>query len=95
MFRLLARIIYVGLLLIEALVAGRFILLLINASSENTLVEQALHYSGIFVSPFRGIVDDTLALGTLRFDLTSIVALVFYMILAFVAMEMIKAFSAE
>lgn len=95
MFRLLARILYVGLLFIEALVAGRFILLLINASMENSLVAKALEWSNYLVSPFRGIVDDSLVLGNLRFDLTSIVALVFYMILAFVAMEMIKAFSAD
>jgi hypothetical protein len=95
MFRLLARLIYTLLLLVEALVAARFILLLINANTDNSLVAQAMKYSNYLVSPFKGIVDDTLALGNLQFDLTSIVALVFYMILAFVAMEMIKAFSAD
>ncbi len=93
MFRLVARIIYTVLLLIEALVSIRFVLILVNANKNNEIVNLVMKNSEYFIQPFKGIVDDILIFGSLRFELTSIIALVFYMILAFVAVEMIKAFS--
>ena len=86
MFRLIARIIYTALLFVEALVATRFILKLINANQENELVALVMQYSEHFVRPFRGIISDSLTVGSLSLDLNSIIDLVFYMILSFVKM---------
>lgn len=93
MFRLVARLLYTILLVIESLIAMRFIIKLINANSDNKFVALVLEHSERFVKPFEGIVSNSLSLGNLSIDLNSIVALVFYMIFAFVAIEMIKAFS--
>ncbi len=93
MFKLLARIAYTILTLIEALVAIRFVLLLIKANPNNELVALVLKYSEYFVKPFYGITNDVLNVGGIVFDLTSIIALVFYMVLAFVAIELVRAFS--
>lgn len=93
MFKLLARIAYTILTLIEALVAIRFLLLLIKANKSNELVAFVMKNSEYFVKPFYGITTDVLNIGGILFDLTSIVALVFYMVLAFVATELLRAFS--
>lgn len=93
MFKLIAKIIYTVLLFIETIVAIRFVLKLIDASTSNAFVNWIMVYSQQFVDPFKGILSETMTIGGLQLELTSIVALVCYMIIAFVIVELIKTFS--
>ncbi len=96
MFRLLARIAYTILVLIEALVAIRFVLIMISANRANELVNMVFNYSDKFVNPFIGIASiSNMNIIGLTFDITTLIALAFYMILAYVCIELIKAFSRE
>jgi len=53
----------------------------------------ALRVSEIFVRPFYGVTTDTIKFSGITFDLTCLVSLLFYMILGFICLELIKAFS--
>jgi hypothetical protein len=93
MFKVLAKIAYAALILIEGLIAIRFVIILINANPNNSLISLALNISEIFVKPFYGVVNDTWKFSGITFDLTCLVSLMFYMIMAFICLELIKAFS--
>lgn len=93
MFRVIAKIIYTVLLFIETIVALRFVFLLIKADTGNSIVSWIIDLSNKFVDPFAGITSEILTIAGLQFDLTAIIALVFYMIIAFVVVELIKTFS--
>lgn len=95
MFKLIAKLIYTVLLAIETIVAIRFVLKLIDASRANAFVDWIIVNSEQFVAPFRGIISETMTVGGLEFELTSIVALICYMIVAFVIVELIKTFSHQ
>ncbi|KKR06076.1 MAG: hypothetical protein UT34_C0001G0116 [candidate division WS6 bacterium GW2011_GWF2_39_15] len=95
MLRLFTKLIYSLILLIQALVSIRFVLLLIDASAKNSLVNLVYQYSEYFVRPFRGITQDVFVLAGVEFDLTSLVALAFFIILGYITYEMVKAFSRE
>ncbi len=93
MFRVLAKLGYMALVLIEGLVSIRFVIILINANPQNSLIAMALRVSEIFVRPFYGVTTDTIKFSGITFDLTCLVSLLFYMILGFICLELIKAFS--
>lgn len=96
MFKLFARIAYVIIDLIQALIIFRFAIIFFNISSSNSIIKWILNKSATFVSPFKGILDsDTLKLGTFTLDLNSIVAFFFFLILGFVIIEIIRAFSTD
>ena len=82
-------------MLIEALVIARIVLSVINANTQNTLVGWLLNTSDIFVNPFNGITANSLQIDNFTIALTPIIALVFYMIAAFVLSELLKSFSRD
>lgn len=95
MIRLLIKLFYTGIILIEGLIGIRFILNLINANKKNEIVATVFEYSEPFVKPFYGITDSTFTLFGIVFDLNSLVALVFFMVIGYIAIELIKAFSRD
>lgn len=96
MFKLFARIAYTIVVFIQGLIVLRFVILLFNVKATSSLIKWILDNSNTFVSPFNGVLEtSTLSLGSLNLDLTSIVAFFFYMILGFVTIEIVKAFSTD
>jgi hypothetical protein len=94
-FRVLAKIFYIALLVIETLIAIRFVFKLIGAEDSNFLVNLVYQASNVFIEPFTGIISGDWTLGPLYFDLDALLALAIYMILAFVMIELIKVFGPD
>lgn len=94
-FKLVAKFFYTILLFIETIIVIRFLLKLIGASPDNDLVKNIYRISEHFVKPFFDIVTDTVVIGSFVIEITSLIALVVYMLLAFVAIELIKIFSKD
>lgn len=80
---------------IEALVITRIILLLINANTSNSFANWVMSMSDMFVQPFDGIVADSLQINNISIPLTPVVALLFYIVAAFILSELLKAFSRD
>lgn len=95
MFRLILRLLYSIIVLIEALLGIRFILKFINANKDNQLVSYVYEYSEPFVRPFVGITSTTINLFGISLDLNTLVALGAFMILGYVVLELSKAFSRD
>lgn len=94
-FRFLAQIFYTILLIIETLISLRFVFKLVGANSANWIVKFVYELSSIFVQPFVGILDGDWRLGKFYIDVDALVALLIYMIVAFVVVEIIKVFSQK
>lgn len=94
-FRFLAQIFYTILLIIETLISLRFVFKLVGANNSNWMVELVYELSSIFVQPFVGILDGDWKLGRFYIDVDALVALLIYMIIAFVVVEIIKVFSRK
>lgn len=92
-FRVIAKVIYMILLGIETLVGIRFVFKLIGANEGNAIVNLVYQFSAVFIAPFRGIIDGDFYIGRFFVDVDALVALVVYMIVAFVVIEVIKVFS--
>jgi hypothetical protein len=80
---------------IEALLITRIILLLINANTSNSFANWVLNMSDIFIQPFDGIVASNLQINNLVIPLTPVVALLFYIVAAFILSELLKSFSRD
>jgi hypothetical protein len=95
MLKLIIRLAYFGVIFIEGLIITRIVLLAINANLENNIANWVVNTSGIFVNPFEGIVTSSLQISNFTLELTPFVALLFYIIIAFVLSELLKSFSRE
>ena len=95
MLKLIIRLAYFAVIFVEALVLTRIILLIINASTQNAFAAWVLNTSTMFVQPFEGIVASSLQINNFTLPLTPLVALLFYIIIAFVLSELLKSFSRE
>ncbi len=95
MLKLLIRLVYTATMLIEALIMTRIVLSIINANIQNTIVSWIMNTSDIFVKPFEGITTNAIQIDRFTLSLTPIVALVFFMIAAFILSELLKSFSRE
>lgn len=93
MLKLIIRLAYFVVIIVEALVLTRIVLLVINASTENAFASWVLSASSMFVDPFEGIVATSLQINNFSLPLTPLVALLFYIILAFVLSELLRSFS--
>ncbi|MBN2100409.1 YggT family protein [Candidatus Dojkabacteria bacterium] len=91
-FRILAQIFYTILLIIETLISFRFIFKLFGANPDNDIVRLIYDLSYIFVRPFVGILTGDWKIGRFYIDIDAVIALIVYMIIAFVVVEIIKAF---
>lgn len=92
-FRFLAQIFYTILLIIETIISLRFVFKLVGANSSNWIVKFVYELSNIFVHPFVGVLDGDWNIGRFCIDVDALVALLIYMIVAFVVVEVIKVFS--
>lgn len=95
MLRFLLRIAYGAVLFIEALIITRLVLIFLNSNTENLFSGWVKHTSEIFISPFYGISANNLQIDNFVIPLTPLVALVFYIIGAFVLSELLRSFSRE
>lgn len=95
MLKLLLRLIYAGDILVEALIMARIVLSVINANLQNTLVSWIMNTSYIFIKPFEGITADAIQIDRFTFELTPLIALIFFMIAAFILSELLKSFSRD
>jgi len=93
MLSLLFKILYALDLLVEASIVMRIILLILNANQSNTFVGWVYDISTIFITPFESIIVQSIKIDNFTMELTPLVALVFYIVIAFVLSELVKAFS--
>jgi hypothetical protein len=75
------RVIYYIAGIIMALIALRFVFLLLGANRESGFVDFIYGLSGVFVAPFNGIFGETV-FGESYFETSSIVAIVIYGLIA-------------
>ena len=76
------RIIYLIAGVVVAFLILRIILLLLAANQGNTVVDFIYGVSGIFVAPFYGIFNYTPTYGASMLDISSIAAIVIYLLIA-------------
>ncbi|MCC7289804.1 hypothetical protein IT417_00940 [bacterium] len=96
MFKLVARLLYVATVSVQALIVLRISLIFFNIPDGGSIVNSILRWSGYFVSPFKGVLDfEVLQINVFRLELVSVVALFFYLIIGYVVIEMVKAFSTD
>ena len=95
MLKLLIRFAYFAVIFVEGLIITRIALLGMNANLENNFAGWIFNTSTMFVKPFEGIVTSSLQINNFTLELTPFVALIFYMIIAFVLSELLKSFSRE
>lgn len=94
MFRLIAKILYTVLLLIETVLAIRFVFTILQASKNSIFVNFIYNLSDKFLAPFAGIgVPSQIVFGGFVFDTFALLGLVIYMVIGFILVEMIRAFS--
>lgn len=85
----MARIVYFIFGLIIAFVALRFVLLLLAANQGNAFVDLVYGISGVFVAPFYGIFGNTPQFGASIVDVSSIVAIVVYALIAWAIVSLV------
>jgi uncharacterized protein YggT (Ycf19 family) len=95
MLKLIIRLAYFGVIFIEGLIITRIALLVMNANLENNIANWVFNTSTMFLTPFEGIVTSSLKINNFTLELTPFVALLFYIIIAFVLSELLKSFSRE
>lgn len=95
MLSLLFKLLYAADLLVEASIVMRIILTIVKANDANTFVKWIYDMSSIFLTPFEGIIAQSIKIDNFTMDLTPLIALVFYIVIAFVLSELIKAFSGR
>ena len=78
----LARLIYFIFGVIIAFIALRFILLLLAANQGSPFVDFVYAVSGLFVAPFYGVFGNTPQFGASVVDVSSVVAIVVYALIA-------------
>ena len=92
MFKLLFRLLYAITTFAETVIIFRIILKIINADGTNTLVSWVYNLSDYLISPFEGVVAQRMLIDKFQIELTPIIALIFYIIVAFVFSELGRSF---
>lgn len=92
MLRLILKLAYTAVTLIETLILIRILISVFLSNSVHTFIKWVNSVSDIFISPFEGIAPSTLVIDKIEISLTPIVALIIYAIAAFVLSELIKSF---
>ena len=95
MLKFIVRIVYTAVMLIEALILGRIVTDIVKANADNTIVSWIKNISDIFIKPFEGITSSTLKIDNFEIYITPIIALVFFMIAAFILSELLRSFNRE
>lgn len=92
---LIQRIVYYFLGVIVALLLIRIVLLLLAANQGNGFVDFVYMVSGLFAAPFFGIFNYTPAYGSSVLELSSIVAIIIYSLLAWGIVKLLTLSSAN
>lgn len=95
MLSLLFKLLYAADLLVEASIVMRIVFSIVKANDSNTFVKWVYDISTMFIQPFDGIIEKSLKIDNFTIDLNPLIALVFYIVIAFVLSELIKAFSGR
>lgn len=66
---------------------------LIKANANNTFVSWVYSISDILITPFQGMMAKEIYLDKFRIELTPIIALIFFSIIAFILSELTKTLS--
>jgi uncharacterized protein YggT (Ycf19 family) len=85
----LARIIYFVFSVIIAFIVLRFVFMLLGANEGNAIVDFIYTVSGAFVAPFYGIFNYTPRFGVSAFDVSSIVAIIVYALIAWALVSLV------
>jgi hypothetical protein len=89
---ILFKILYSITTFIQTLIVFRVLIDFFNVNKLHPIISWVFYTSDIFISPFEGIAPSKLFLDKFEIHLTPIVALVFYIIIAFVFAELAKTF---
>ncbi len=90
--KLLAKLIYIVLTIIETTIAARIVLKLLNSPDYTPLTRIVYRYSDLFLSPLAGLGSPAYFEG-IYIDINAIIGLFFYLIIMLVVVEIIKALS--
>lgn len=93
LFRFLAQIIYTFLIIIETLLSLRFILKLINVGNQVGIIAWLYNTTDKILSPFIGIVSDSVNFFGFTIELTTLLVLFILSIISYAVYEIIKAYS--
>lgn len=90
-----ARLIYFVFGVIIAFIFMRFLLLLLAANQGNAFVDVVYGISGVFVAPFYGIFGYTPTFGASVFDISSLVAMIVYALVAWALVSLVMLGSRD
>lgn len=91
--RILFKLMYILVSFGQTILIFRIILSLIKANLNNNFVAWVYSISDILMTPFQGIMAEEIYLDNFRIELTPIIALIFFSIVAFILSELTKTLS--
>ncbi len=91
-FRFLSQIGYAVLIFLETLLSIRFVLKLINISDGVILIKWLYSFTDAILSPFMGILPNTINILGATVELTTLLVLFIIMVCSYALYEIIKAF---
>lgn len=83
------RLVYTIAGLINGLLAIRFVFSLLGANPQNSIADFIYTITDPLVSPFRGLFNVTNQLGTARFEVETLIAIIFYSLIAWVIVRLL------
>lgn len=88
--RILFKLIYILVSFGQTILIFRIVLSLIKANLRNSFVSWVYSISDILITPFQGIIAKEIYLDNFKIELTPIIALIFFAIIAFILSELTK-----
>ncbi len=93
MLKVIAKLAYMVVLLVQLLISLRFVLKFVNANPENTFSKWIFENSNPIIEPFKGLVQESYQVWGFDVEVISLVAVVCLMIVGYVLSQMVKTFS--
>lgn len=90
MFKLAAKILYLGAILVQLLLSLRFILKFINANPENIFSKWIFTNTEMIIQPFKGLVQESLQISNFYVELPTLVVIVCLMLITSILSQMVK-----
>jgi len=91
--RILFKLLYILISFGQTLIIFRIVMSLIKANLNNTFVAWVYSISDILITPFQGMMAKEIYLDNYKIELTPIIALIFFSIIAFILSELNKTLS--
>ena len=91
MFKLIAKVAYMGAILVQLLVSLRFVLKFVNASPENQYSKWIFENTDLLISPFRGLVQESIEFYGFHVEIVSLVAIICLMLITSILSQMVKS----